>query len=241
MSPLLLLLPGWSFDTGTFDPLCASVPGNRSLLPWDLPGHGEAAEPAGARLAGMAAPFLAKAPEEAVWLGWSLGGTVVLEGLRRGARPRGAILLSATPRLTQVDGWPCALPPEELLAMRQGLERSADAVVRRFRRYLGRVSAADAAAFSGGRAATDAGLRVGLTALAEADLRPEVSGAHGSVPTLWLGGGQDPLVPPAAVRQAAEAFGGWCEIVHPAGHAPHWTHPGWVAQVMEQFVEELAR
>ncbi len=235
MSAPLCLVPGWSFDAAVFGPLRAALGEAVPATAVELPGHGGQADPATTDLAGMVEPLTAEIPDGAVWVGWSLGGTLALSALCRGKPLRGAVLIAATPRFTRADGWPWAVPAEELAAMRAGLARSPAATVRRFRRRLGSVSDADAAAVAGTTAATPAGLAAGLAALAEADGRSAAAGI--SVPTLWLGGERDPLVPPEAVRRAAAACGGEARILADAGHVPHYTHCASVAQAIRAFVE----
>ncbi len=238
MTGTLYLLPGWSFDAAAFDPLrerleaeglaCRAAP---------LPGHGGRPDPTPADWAGLAAAALEDAPAGAVWIGWSLGGSVALEALRRGAAARGVVLIAATPRFTAAPGWPWAVPGEELAAMQAALGRSPAATVRRFRRRLAQVSAADAEAAAAPCTATLAGLGAGLDALATADLRPALEGLRrAGLPSLWLGGGQDPLVPPQAVRAAAHRAGGRCRILEGAGHLPLLTHPGEVAASLGLFL-----
>nr|WP_242464046.1 alpha/beta fold hydrolase [Halorhodospira halophila] len=230
----MLLVPGWSFDGRVFDRLRSVLDTPAQVV--ELPGHGGAADPRYEDLAGVATPVIDAAPDDAVWVGWSLGGTVALEALRRGKPLRGVALIGATPRFTMDIDWPCAVPAAELTAMRAGLARSPAATVRRFRRRLGQVSAADAAAVTDPCTASPVGLAAGLAALAEADLRQAPAGA---VPSLWLGGGQDPLVPPAALQRAAEGCDGQLRILEGAGHLPHCTHATAVAQTIHAFLEEI--
>ncbi len=237
MSAPLCLVPGWSFDAAAFGPLLAALGDEAPAGVVELPGHGGRADPATADLPGVVGPVSAAVPDGAVWVGWSLGGTAALEALRGGKPLRGVVLLAATPRFIVGDGWPWAVPAQELDAMRAGLARSPAATVRRFRRRLGSVSDADAAAVAGAGSATPAGLAAGLAALAEADSRPAAAGV--SVPTLWLGGERDPLVPPEALRHAAAAFGGDARILADAGHVPHDTHCAAVAQAIRDFLGRI--
>ncbi|MCG5526804.1 alpha/beta fold hydrolase [Halorhodospira halophila] len=237
MTAPLLLVPGWSFDARVFAPLRAALEVPADVL--ELPGHGGCADPGTVELAGVAAPVIDAAPDDAVWVGWSLGGTVALEALRRGKPLRGVVLIAATPRFTMEADWPCATPAAELTAMQAGLGRSPAATDRRFRRQLGRVSADDAAAVADPSQASNDGLAAGLAALAEADLRGALAGAVQPPPTLWLGGGRDPLVPTAALQRGAAACGGRVEILDDAGHLPHCTHATEVAQAIHCFLEEV--
>ena len=237
MSERLYLLAGWSFGRSALEPLRQALADPLSASVDALPGHGDGLpEPPSESLAGVADALAARVPEGVVGIGWSLGGTALLELARRGVAFQGVVVLATTPRFTATEDWPDAVPRAELAAMQAGLARSPAATVRRFRRRLARVSSADAAAASGAWDATQAGLAAGLAALAEADLRPALEQGLGGVPVLWIGGDQDPLVPPEAVRGAAALRGDPYEILPGAGHQLQWTHAGEVAQRIRAWV-----
>ncbi len=233
LSAPLYLIPGWSFDGLVFDGLRARLPAARAAAVLELPGHGgppSAGEQSGCRE--FPEPLSEEAARGAVWIGWSLGGTHALE---QALRPGGAalVMLAATPRFTSAPDWPHGVAPAELAAMRRALKRNPEAVVGAFRRRLGAVSAADRRAAAGSGSATVDGLAAGLKVLAEADLRAALTGLQ--VPTLWIGGRLDPLVPPEALEEAAALAGGECRIIDGAGHLPHVTHAGEVAAELKAF------
>ncbi|QGT77802.1 hypothetical protein GM160_02225 [Guyparkeria halophila] len=172
------LVAGWSFPAGVFDPLVrqlaftevVSFDWSSFASGWLEPGHGEGA---------------AFAAEPAVWVGWSLGGSLLLEAVRRGnLRPTRLVLVQATPCFLAGEGWPGVSRGEW-----QSLRRAADRAPRRaaaaFRRRFGLPvePAADAAS-----AAVE-----GLDWLAELDLRQALAGIEVPV-DVWLAPA-DPLVP----------------------------------------------
>ncbi len=235
MSGSVVWLPGWSFNGGTFRALAAELGWHPPRAEDALPGHGGGAEVAGPGLEGMVQPLMANAPDDALWVTNSLGATVALAAAEAGKPMRALVLIGATPRFTLGDGWSWGVPVEELAAMQEGLARSVAATVRRFRRRLGRVSTADARAAADPVTATPRGLEVGLQALAEGDLRyPRCTGRPR---TLWIGGEQDPLVPPEAVRSGAHTWGGQVCQLPEGGHLVHATHPEMVAHWIDQFLE----
>lgn len=76
----LVLLHGWGMNTGVWDALPSTLSADYRLHPIELPGHGGAAfSPDWRDLPDWADAVLAQAPEQAVWLGWSLGGLVALQ------------------------------------------------------------------------------------------------------------------------------------------------------------------
>ncbi|WP_322521860.1 alpha/beta fold hydrolase [Guyparkeria halophila] len=173
------LVAGWSFPATVFDPLVRRLPGNEVVaFDWST---------FSADWLGPDGPECAELPPSpAVWAGWSLGGALLLEAVRRGIiRPARLVLIQATPRfLTGDDGWPGVS-----LGDWQGLRRAAGrqplAAAAAFRR---RFDLPDAPATSERLAAGD-----GLDWLARLDLRRTLAAIDVPV-DIWLAP-DDPLVP----------------------------------------------
>ena len=72
----------------------------------------------------------------------------------------------------------------------------------------------------------------GLKMLQSIDLRARLSDLR--VPSLWLGGRRDRIVPPQAILAAAELCAGRVEIFA-AAHAPFLTHPERVGNSIIEF------
>ncbi|MFP4076237.1 MAG: alpha/beta fold hydrolase, partial [Halochromatium sp.] len=91
--PTLVLLHGWGMNNGVWDALPASISERFHLHPIELPGHGNAPFQSHWRdLPDWADAVLAQAPEQAIWLGWSLGALVALQAAlhtRAPGRPLG--------------------------------------------------------------------------------------------------------------------------------------------------------
>lgn len=246
----LYCLPGWSFDSSTFGELAQWLSPQVECRFRELPGHAGRSDPDGSGLAGMVARLLEQecpdlpfdqsgsAWQVPVWLGWSLGGTVVLEMWRQGVPMKALILVAATPRFCATDDWSAAVPSRELEALENALTNRRKATVKRFRSNLGKVSAADQKAVRCPERATQAGLAAGLAALAQADLRFTLDDLrYQQVPSLWLGGGNDPLIPGQAIKSAAQRAGGEWGIIEAAGHLPHATHGREVAERIGDFIK----
>ncbi|MEA3640686.1 MAG: alpha/beta fold hydrolase [Lamprobacter sp.] len=78
--PNLVLLHGWGMNNAVWDALPATLTDRFQLHPIELPGHGQARfEPQWRDLPDWADTVLAQAPEQAIWLGWSLGALVALQ------------------------------------------------------------------------------------------------------------------------------------------------------------------
>ncbi|MBK5930650.1 alpha/beta fold hydrolase [Halochromatium salexigens] len=91
--PTLVLLHGWGMNNGVWDALPAALSERFHLHPIELPGHGHAPfQPHWRDLPDWADAVLAQAPEQAIWLGWSLGALVALQAAlqtRSPGRPLG--------------------------------------------------------------------------------------------------------------------------------------------------------
>ena len=78
--PNLVLLHGWGMNNAVWDALPATLSDRFQLHPIELPGHGQAPfEPEWRDLPDWADALLAQAPDQAIWLGWSLGALVALQ------------------------------------------------------------------------------------------------------------------------------------------------------------------
>ncbi|WP_421620756.1 alpha/beta fold hydrolase [Alkalilimnicola ehrlichii] len=228
----LVLVHGWGFDHRVFAPWLPRLTQRWRVTRTDLPGHGGSAPlPADAGLEAWADAVRLAVPEDAIWVGWSLGALPLLAAAARGARPRALLLLAATPCFCQRDGWPYGLLREELDAMIGGLAEDARRTLRGFHALLGRAGAGDREALRPWRRrgpGPATALEPGLSLLRDTDLRGRLAAIDR--PTTWLAGGRDPLVPDGAAKEAARAMPRARMAYHPeAGHLPFLTHPEWVA------------
>lgn len=262
--PALLALHGWSRSSADLGPLAEALPGLRILRP-DLRGHGRSApgpftlaalagdlaavaSGAAAVDSGAAAEASGQAPQGLVLLGWSLGAQVALAALSAHpalrAATRGLVLLGATPRFTQGDGWDHGQPARAVEGLALRVRRAPEKALARFlddcfapgeldEAGLGRVAALRAAP-----APDQAAALAGLTMLATADLRGGLGALD--LPALVLHGEADAIVPVGAGRALAAALPRARLVTLPGlGHAPHLSRPAEVAALVAGFVEGL--
>lgn len=208
----LVMVHGWAMHGGIFAPLAGALDASEfTIHRIDLPGHGHAHDSA---LALDPDPVLAalrdRVPAGALWLGWSMGGLFALAAAADPVlAPRALALLSSTPRFVQAGDWPHAMPVAQFNAFAQALAGDYRATVERFLalEVLGDVRArTDLRAlrqdvFARGEPAAGH-LHQGLTLLEHSDLRDRLE--HIDLPTLWLAGRRDRLVPPQAQLAAAK-------------------------------------
>jgi len=240
----LVMLHGWGMNSAVWQGLPPLMHGRLAPHPIDLPGHGGAPFDAGRyRLSDWADDCLARAPEQSIWLGWSLGGLVALQAaLQAPKRVSALILITATPRFAQAMDWRAAVAEETLAEFSEGLTQDTAATLERF---LGlQVRGSDDARATLRRLRAELSqrpvpdpeaLRAGLDLLRDDDLRgplPDIS-----VPTLWLFGERDTLVPAAlAERLALLMPQARVRMIAGAGHAPFLSHAEAVVAEIDSFL-----
>jgi pimeloyl-[acyl-carrier protein] methyl ester esterase len=248
--PALLVVHGWSRSSADVAALAACLPGRRVLAP-DLRGHGRSSAgpfTLAALAADLAALAEAEALEGALLLGWSLGAQVALAALaahpalRR--RVAGLVLLGATPRFTEGDGWPHGLPARALEGLALRVRRSPGRALGRFLEdcfapgELGEAARAGLARRPAAPAPDQAALLAGLDLLATADLRGDLGAAD--LPALVLHGEADAICPVGAGRALAAALPRARLLTFPGlGHAPLLSRPALLAAAIGAFALEL--
>lgn len=243
--PAIALIHGWAMHGGLFAPLVERLAAHFTVHLIDLPGHGHARDDATPLDPGaLASALIARIPD-AYWLGWSLGGQVALRaGLDHPRQVRGLILIAASPRFVVGEDWPHGVSPDLFRNFGQALDRDFRGTLEGFLALeaLGSPSAQEELrnlrqqAFARGEPAART-LQEGLVLLDEFDVRDELPGLQ--VPSLWISGRRDRLVPAGAMPAAAAlAPGGRSEVIANAGHAPFLGAPDQVARIIEGFIDE---
>ncbi|EIC23318.1 pimeloyl-ACP methyl ester esterase BioH [Thiorhodovibrio frisius] len=248
MSPdPLVLLHGWGMNPAIWSSLPDSLAAGRERCALALPGHAGAPwQPDWTRLPDWADACLAQAPEQAIWLGWSLGGLVALQAARQASkRVKALILISSTPRFTRAVDWQVAMPEETLAQFHSTLLEDTNATLQRFLTL--QVRGSDEApkllkqlrlALKTAPVAQPEALGIGLDLLRDEDLRGPLPDIR--QPTLWLFGERDTLVPAAVAKRIT--------ILHPqaqveclqgAGHAPFLSHAQAVSELIHGFLSEV--
>lgn len=251
--PPLVLIHGWAMHGGLFAPLVQRLASERTVHVVDLPGHGHSRDCAAALdPAAIAAELVARLPD-AVWLGWSLGGQFALRAaLDHPGRTRGLVMVASSPRFVADDtagpqAWPHGVRSSLFREFGLALERDFRGTLEGFLALeaLGSPSAQEelrhlrAQAFARGEPAPRA-LQEGLALLDGVDWRGELPQLQ--VPSLWISGRRDRLVPagamPAAAALAPDASS---VVIADAGHAPFLGAADEVALAIGTFLDCLAQ
>ncbi|MFO7603432.1 MAG: pimeloyl-ACP methyl ester esterase BioH [Gammaproteobacteria bacterium] len=249
--PDLVMLHGWGMHSGYFSPVLEALSSSFRLHLVDLPGHGRSGhypEPytlenvAGAILTAVKPALKGKA----IWLGWSLGGSIAT-WIAAHARDQIAalILVASNPRFMQQTDWPygvadalmqtfadelCRDYDKTLLRFLALQIRGADnerAVLRQLREHMRNTTAPPPQVLYGG-----------LEILRQFDGRALLQQL--TLPVLMIGGQKDTLVPPAALQASAAASSTTTLSVWPsAGHALFLAQPDRFTQELKTFAHDL--
>ena len=226
--PDLVMLHGWSMNSAVWHDLATGLAQHFTLHLVDLPGHGQSDWQAGDLDLDRVVDTLSKQlPEQAYWLGWSLGGLISLAFADRfPARVSKLILLSATPCFVKNETWDCAMDATIFKVFADNLNDDQADTLQRFLLLQARGSkhSRDTIKQLNQQLAIDAppkqvALQAGLDLLINTDLRSPL--AILNCPVKMILGDRDTLIP---MTMLAEALS-----VHPtlqtsilvgAGHAP---------------------
>src|SRR5512139_2704263 len=215
--PVLALLHGWGMNARVFDNLATRLADEFEVCALNLPGHGGRDVLVVNTLQDWADDLAQQLPDQAVLLGWSLGGQVAMRAaLDHPHKIARVILLASTPRFVATEDWPRGMAAADLQAFGAALLAEPEATLLRFLSLQTRGMPGQKALLQHLRqtllAAPAAGgeaLAAGLAILRDADLRAELPRL--TQPTLVLHGALDTLTPAAA--------GAWL-----AGAIPHARH-----------------
>jgi pimeloyl-[acyl-carrier protein] methyl ester esterase len=234
--PALALIHGWAMHGGLFAPLVDRLADRYTLHLVDLPGHGYARDDATPLVPEALAVDLVTRVPDAVWLGWSLGGAFALRAaLDHPHAVRGLIMVASSPRFVIGEDWThgAALAKDFRGTLEGFLALEA----------LGSAHAQDelrslrAQAFERGEPAART-LLEGLDLLDRLDVRCELPMLR--VPSLWLSGRRDRLVPAGAMPAAAAlAPNARSVVIAHAGHAPFLGAADEVAREIDTFMQQV--
>lgn len=239
----LVLVHGWAMHGGLFAPLVDRLQCDHTLHLVDLPGHGHSRDDTSALEPGPVAAELVARIGEAVWLGWSLGGQFALRAaIDHPARVAGVVMLASSPRFVCGPDWPHGVGADVFGDFSQALERDFRGTLDGFLSL--EASGAEharedlrqlrAQAFARGEP-TAAALQQGLALLDRIDLRAELPTL--TVPSLWISGRRDRLVPSGAMPAAAAMAPNARSVAIPnAGHAPFLGAADVVAREVADFL-----
>ncbi|MEW8625202.1 MAG: pimeloyl-ACP methyl ester esterase BioH [Candidatus Thiodiazotropha sp.] len=243
----LVMLHGWGMNSSVWHDFAQRLARHYRLTLIDLPGHGRSPYGGQEELQSWAESCLAVAPEQAVWLGWSLGSMVTLEAvLQAPNRVDGVLVIAGMPRFVTAEDWPHAM---KLKTLEQFIELLGDDMSRALERFLAlQMLGSDLAVEVLRRLKTrlqerpdpnPEALQAGLELLKHCDLRDRLKGI--SCPTTWIYGGRDTLAPSGA----SEVLPHWLpearmHTIERAAHTPFLSHPLETEKLVLHSLEAMA-
>lgn len=212
----------------------------------DLPGHGDsppATDPGvysmpgyGAQIAGLARKLGLR---HAVYVGWSLGGHILIEAAPSLPDPAG-IVVFGTPPVADAGGLATAFLPNPAVAIGFTPEITAGQAREYAESFLAPGSTYPTAAIEADILATDGAARGGLGAsIAEGRFADEVAIASAlGVPLAVLHGAEEQLVSLEHLRGLSlpTLWRGEVQLIAGAGHAPHLEQTEAFAALIDAFV-----
>ncbi|MBD3610030.1 MAG: pimeloyl-ACP methyl ester esterase BioH [Gammaproteobacteria bacterium] len=243
--PNLVMLHGWGLHGGIWDGMRERLSQHYTLHLVDLPGHGRSPNITQAyNLLNVAEAVLEQAPQQAVWMGWSLGGRVAMQSaILAPERVSKLISVAASPRFLKDEDWP-GVELSVLQGFADSLEQDYKATLLRFlaiqahgsERAKDEIRILRQGLFAHGEPQL-AALRGGLGILQACDLRQEISAIK--VPSLFLAGRRDALMPYRVAQLSANMMSqARAVVMDGAGHAPFISHPYEVLHEIRQFIDE---
>ena len=228
----LVLLHGWGLNAEVWHCVQEELASQFTLHLVDLPGFGRSHGFGAMALEEMAQQVLERAPQNAIWLGWSLGGLVASQiALTHPERVQALVTVASSPCFSAREDW-LGIKPEVLTGFQQQL---SDDFKRTVERFLALQTMGTDTARQDARTLKNIVLSLpmpnvevlngGLEILKTVDLRQPL--ATLSVPHLRIYGYLDGLVPRKVVP-LLDALWPQSEsrVIAKAAHAPFISHPG---------------
>ncbi|OAD19951.1 BioH [Candidatus Thiomargarita nelsonii] len=239
----LILLHGFGFNGEIWNDIAAQLAQDWHVYQVDLPGHGRSA------MCEYSLPILTEKlavalPQEAVWVGWSMGGLLAM-AMARWHPVRALVLVSSSPRFVTAENWPHAMTSavlqlfahqvqsdtlgtlQRFLALQVKGGEDARPQLRALKALLKKTPSPQAEALQGG-----------LQLLQNTDLRSELSLIR--CPALLCLGERDTLVP-AAMGKDCQQW--WPKLqtvcIKRAAHVPFLSHPQVFIELLQGFLNEF--
>lgn len=230
---------GWAMNSAVWDECITRLPDWINVIVVDLPGHGSMADVDLRSLDDCVQVLVPLVHQAVIWIGWSLGGLVVLRLAERyPQRVSAALLVATNPCFVRQADWPCAVEEEVFSLFSSDLKNNQEKTIRRFLALqvkgvtdVMRVVRHLQQTIKARGQASAQGLAAGLKILLETDLRTTLKTLDR--PLHWSLGGKDSLVPAALAPVLQQQYAQKNVTLYPqAGHAPFVSHS-------DDFVKQL--
>jgi pimeloyl-[acyl-carrier protein] methyl ester esterase len=244
--PDLVLLHGWSMHSAVWHDLAKSLAEKFTLHLVDLPGHGQSDWQQGdLNLANVIEKLAKQVPEQAFYMGWSLGGLISIAFAKQyPQRVKKLILMAATPRFVQDKNWSCAVEKTVFEQFSENLDEDQSETLRRFLVLQARgalKSRETIRQLSEQLASTTPpvaeALHAGLNLLITTDLRQQLQQL--TCPVQLILGDRDSLIPQEIMSELKQLKPDLESVLLAgAGHAPFISQASNCQQAIEQFIND---
>ena len=124
---------GWAMNSAVWDECVGQLPDWINVIVVDLPGHGTMAGVSASKLDDYVQALVPLVHQPVIWVGWSLGGLVVLRLAELyPQRVASALLVATNPSFTSQAGWPCAVDAKVFAQFANDLKKNLQKTIRRF-------------------------------------------------------------------------------------------------------------
>ncbi|WP_323813995.1 malonyl-ACP O-methyltransferase BioC [Cellvibrio sp. NN19] len=240
----LVLIHGWGCDSRTWQPLLEMLQKIASVTLIDLPGFGASAPLSEFSLDAVLEQIAAQLPQNAVVMGWSLGGMLAVQlAARFPERVEAVITLAANLKFVASPDYPTAMLRAINRQFNQGFAQDPQATLKLFGGLLAQGDANERSLLKQLRRnetgeITDNWLQA-LQLLSMLDNREAFAQLH--QPGLHLFAEKDALVPIAAVNALTEINPQQETLVlENTAHALHWSQPQLVVDAVNRFLNSRA-
>ena len=241
----LVLLHGWAMHGGVFTDIATALAQRYRVHNIDLPGHGRSsADQRITTMEQLAERLCEHVPQQALVLGWSLGGQLALQLAARKSL-RALVLVSATPKFVADSSWPHGMSPTVFAQFFSKLHDNIETTVQDFLSLQVRGDMHALHTLKTLRAGLmqhppdPLMLETALGMLRDMDLRPLLPMIR--VPALLIAGEHDRIAHPRATQatQMLMPDADYVEIKR-AGHACFLSHREEFMQVLGNFLATLS-
>jgi len=251
MKPALVLLHGWGVNSRIWDPVLDRLETEFDVTVVDLPGYrSDINYSLEYSLDAVAHEILARAPQKASWVAWSLGATLAIgAAIKQPERFEKLQLVSPTPKFLRSDDWEYGGQLTHFEKMAADFESDYQSGLRKFlllsvlskdrsqalpsTRLVRQVTALMAQEPTPSHRTLQAGLNI----LRDTDLRARLSEL--TVDTQVIAGDQDHIVPSEASRFLFDQLpNGQSFIPLQAGHIPFLQSPAEYIETLISFIQD---
>jgi pimeloyl-[acyl-carrier protein] methyl ester esterase len=243
----VVLLHGWGMNSQLFEPLSDLLSSNYHIISVDLPGHGASEPCCSLTLDEVADQLLEQIEGTCHWVGWSLGGTLLMRMAQLApARFKSITLIAATPCFVKQQNWSHGIDAKVLKQFSQALTQHPIKTLKRFAALQvlnshhgnATLKRINELAFSNNLPNQES-LQQGLKLLLEQDQRPVLKNLQ--MPMLVLLGECDALIPLSIETYYRQLHAQpQVHIIEGAGHTPFLSHPDMTAELLDSFLQQHA-